>query len=230
MVHLPPDSRLLASLVKQEQAYSSQLYNLLNTSNSALSALVIYASSSPTEISNTLRNVANALSGVDDAFRNYGEAINNWVDQLRSINRKEEEVANIGRQRELLSVISRLSLFVFLFITHRVTRLIKVSQKSKASPQSLLHSASDSASNVSFKSFNSKVSASQMELQACESHLATQERELETFRLSALKHGLRLRCQALVQCAWVWGELGRRCLSFLDELTDVPSPNGAPRE
>ncbi|GJJ14169.1 hypothetical protein Clacol_008430 [Clathrus columnatus] len=210
MVHFPPDSRLLASLVKQEQAYSSQLYSLLNASSSSLSALVIYASSSPTEISHTLKNVANALSGADDAFRNYGEAINNWIDQLRSISRKEEEIANIGRQREML-----------------VTRLIKVSQKSKASPQSLLHSASDSTSNVSFKSFNSKVSAAQMELQACESHLAAQERELETFRLSALKQALRLRCQALVQCAWTWGELGRRCLSFIDGLNNIPLTNGA---
>lgn len=231
MVHLPPDSRLLASLVKQEQAYASQLYNLLNTSNASLSALVIYASSSPTEISNTLKNVANALSGADDALRDYGEAINNWIDRLRSISKKEEEVVNMGRQREILLVIFLFDCFSSIqFLICRVTRLIKASQKSKTTPQSLLHSASDSASTVSFKSFNSKVSAAQMELQACESHLANQERELEAYRLSSLKHGLQSHCQALVQCAWTWGELGRLCLSFLSDLSDAPSPNGTSGE
>ncbi|KAF8510117.1 hypothetical protein BU17DRAFT_12642, partial [Hysterangium stoloniferum] len=183
MVHLSPDSRLLASLVKQEQAYSSQLYTLLGASGASLSSLVIYASSSPPTISPTLKGVASALSGADDAFRNYGEALNDWVDRLRMINRKEEEVASIGHEREIL-----------------VTRLIKVTQKTKATPQSLLHMSPDSSSSVSFPSFNSKVTAVQMELQACESHLAEKERELENFRRQGIRQGLKLRCQALIQC------------------------------
>ncbi|KAF8509481.1 hypothetical protein JB92DRAFT_2946120 [Gautieria morchelliformis] len=200
MVHLSPDSRLLVSLIKQEQAYAAQLHNLLNASGSSLSALAVYASSSPRR----------ALSGADEALRNYGEALNDWIDQLRTIKSKEEEVANVGRDREIL-----------------VTRLLKVSQKVKSPPPSLLHAAPDSSSNVSFPTLNSKITVAQTELQACESHLAESERELERHRLLAIGQGLKLRCEALVQCGRVWGEMGRRALSMVDELSGaLPQGNG----
>lgn len=102
MVHLSPDSRLLVSLVKQEEAYSTQLYSLLNASATSLSALAVYASSSPPTISPVLTGVASALSGADEALRSYGEALNDWISQLGTIKSKEEEVANVGRDREIL--------------------------------------------------------------------------------------------------------------------------------
>ncbi|KAF8576735.1 hypothetical protein K439DRAFT_1418705 [Ramaria rubella] len=207
MVHLSPDSRLLVSLVKQDQAYSAQLHNLLTASGASLSALAVYASSSPPTVSHTLNGVASALSGADEALRDYGEAVNDWIDQLRSVKTKEEQVANIGRDREIL-----------------VTRLVKASQKSKSPPPSLLHSAPDTASNSSFPTFSSKVTTAQAELQACEAHLADQERELERVRIHAISHGLKLRCDALVRCGWVWGEMGRRALSMLGELNNTPPP------
>lgn len=102
MVHLSPDSRLLVSLVKQEQAYANQLYNLLNASRSSLSSLVIYASSSPPPIAATLKAIAAALSGADDAFSAYAEALADWIEQLRAVSEKEEELTTIGRDREIL--------------------------------------------------------------------------------------------------------------------------------
>ena len=104
MVHLAPDSRLLVSLVKQEQAYAAQLHTLLNSSGASLSSLSVYASSSPPTVSPVLNSVAGALSGADEALRTYGEALNDWIDRLGSIKRKEEEVANVGRDREILFV------------------------------------------------------------------------------------------------------------------------------
>ena len=106
-----------------------------------------------------------------------------------------------------------------------ITRLLKISQKSKSPPPSLLHATPDSSSSVSFPSFSSKITAAQTELQACESHLAENERELERHRIHAIRHGLKLRCEALVQCGWVWGEMGRRALSMLEGLVP-PSANG----
>lgn len=105
-----------------------------------------------------------------------------------------------------------------------VTRLLKVSQKAKSPPPSLLHAAPDSSSNISFPSFNSKITAAQAELQACESHLAENERDLEKHRIHAIRQGLKLRCEALVHCGWVWGEMGRRALSMLEDLNGIPIP------
>lgn len=108
-----------------------------------------------------------------------------------------------------------------------VTRLLKVSQKSKSPPPSLLHTPSDSSSNLSFATLNTKVTVAQSELQACELHLAEAERALEQHRIKAIKQGLKLRCEALVQCGWVWGDMGRRALSMLEELNGHPlSANG----
>ena len=105
-----------------------------------------------------------------------------------------------------------------------VTRLLKISQKSKSPPPSLHLVAPDSSSNISFPTFSSKISAAQTELQACESHLADNERELEKHRIHAIRQGLKLRCEALIQCGRVWGEMGRRALSMIEDLKSVPSP------
>lgn len=113
--------------------------------------------------------------------------------------------------------------FISLMRYLSVTRLLKLSQKSKSPPPSL-HVAPDSSSNVSFPTFGSKVSTAQTELQACESYLAERERQLERHRIHAIRHGLKLRCEALVQCGWMWGEMGRRALSMIENLKDVPLP------
>ncbi|KIJ40285.1 hypothetical protein M422DRAFT_173944 [Sphaerobolus stellatus SS14] len=102
MVHLSADSRLLASLIKQENSYATQLFTVLNASRSSLSALVIYASSSPPPISSTLKGVAASLSGADDALRAYADGIGDWVDSLKAVSEKEDEVAMIVRDREIL--------------------------------------------------------------------------------------------------------------------------------
>lgn len=46
--------------------------------------------------------MAAALSGADDALRAYADALGEWVDQLKAVSEKEEEVATIGRDREIL--------------------------------------------------------------------------------------------------------------------------------
>jgi hypothetical protein len=63
---------------------------------------------------------------------------------------------------------------------------------------------------------NSKLTAAQAELQACEAHLAQRERELDEKRISAVRVGLGARCQALVECGWAWGEMGREALRVLE--------------
>lgn len=67
-------------------------------------------------------------------------------------------------------------------------------------------------------STSSKLSAAQSELQACELHLASKERELANGRSAALREGLGARLKALVDCGWAWGELGKEGLRSLEGL------------
>lgn len=67
-------------------------------------------------------------------------------------------------------------------------------------------------------STSSKLSAAQSELQTCELQLAAKERELVSSRTAALREGLGGRLKALVDCGWVWGELGKEGLRSLDAL------------
>ena len=70
-----------------------------------------------------------------------------------------------------------------------------------------------------------KLSAAQSELQACEVHLAMKERELEDMRVKAVTLGLQARCKAMVECGWVWGEMGKEGLRALDNR-DMAAANG----
>lgn len=56
---------------------------------------------------------------------------------------------------------------------------------------------------------NKKLQTAQSELQACESHLALKERELDSKRLAAVHGGLNMRCQTLVECGHRWAEIGK---------------------
>ena len=107
--------------------------------------------------------------------------------------------------------------------------MIKVS-KSQRSSREVTFGSSSSTSSLSFTVkpevvVGSKLAAAQTELQACEAHLATKERELDVFRIAAIRSGLQLRCQAMVECGWAWGEMGKEGLRAL-ELFDGPMPNG----
>jgi hypothetical protein len=79
-------------------------------------------------------------------------------------------------------------------------------------------------SQVSLNSFtpagpsSSKLSAAQAELQACETHLAAKEKELDERRVSAVRRGLEARCRAMVECGWKWGEMGREGLRALEVI------------
>lgn len=43
--------------------------------------------------------------------------------------------------------------------------------------------------------------------------------ELAARRCSAVKEGLSVRCRAMVECGWVWGEMGREPLRVLDAMS-----------
>lgn len=106
-----------------------------------------------------------------------------------------------------------------------VTRLIKASKNQKPTRDSLL-ATSGSTSSLSFgKSevqLSSKLAAAQSELQACEAHLASKERQLDLMRTQAVRTGLQARCKALVECGWQWGEMGKEGLRALETL-EIPN-------
>ncbi|EKM51047.1 uncharacterized protein PHACADRAFT_262999 [Phanerochaete carnosa HHB-10118-sp] len=72
----------------------------------------------------------------------------------------------------------------------------------------------------------SKLATAQGELQACEAHLASKERELDTMRTVAVRAGLQARCKALVECGWQWGEMGKEGLRALESLEIPEGMNG----
>lgn len=73
-------------------------------------------------------------------------------------------------------------------------------------------------------STNAKLAQAQSELQACEAHLVAKERELDARRISVARDGLGARCRALIDCGWVWGEMGKQGLRALQALTTDGSP------
>jgi hypothetical protein len=78
-----------------------------------------------------------------------------------------------------------------------------------------------------FASFSSstKLAAAQSELQACGTHLAAKERELAIKRCTAIRDGLGARIRALMECGWVWSEVGKDALRVLEELEPEPGKN-----
>lgn len=121
-----------------------------------------------------------------------------------------------------------MSQFATLIVFLSVTRLIKASKNQKPTRDALL--ASSSSSTLSFVKpevpIGSKLAAAQSELQACEAHLATKERELDVMRTVAVRTGLQARCKALVECGWTWGEMGKEALRALETLEFPSGMNG----
>ncbi|KAG5635877.1 hypothetical protein H0H81_009814 [Sphagnurus paluster] len=225
MVHRPADSRLLANLLAQEKDYAKHLHAVLEPAHASLSAFSAYASASAPPFSHSILAVAQSIAAADEALARYAAAVDGCREHLKDIKTMEDEVANIVRDREIL-----------------VTRLIKASkakpnQSNRRDSLQLLqaqlgadHHSSSSLSLSSASVFSSpslattalpasaKLSAAQAELQACEAHLAAKEQELAAGRTNALREGLSLRCRALVECGWVWGEMGKEALRVLDKL------------
>ena len=118
-----------------------------------------------------------------------------------------------------------------------VTRVIKLSRSPKASRDarsSLILNPRGSSSFSSLPSTSStitgpagsKLAQAQVELQACERQLAEKERDLAVRRISTLREGLGGRCRALIDCGWIWGEMGKQGLRALQSLTtDTADPH-----
>lgn len=119
-----------------------------------------------------------------------------------------------------------------------VTRLIKVSKSQKPNRDSLLlaqnnrYSSSSLSLSASHDSLNTsaKLAAAQSELQACEAHLAAKERDLDIRRTAAIRDGLSLRCRAMVETGWVWGEMGKEALRALEMLDSNPKGDNTDSE
>ncbi|KAF5319482.1 hypothetical protein D9619_008759 [Psilocybe cf. subviscida] len=224
LAFLNHDSRLLTNLIQQEKEYSKQVNHLLDSSCATLAALAAYAASSPPPVSHVIMELTGTLGASDAALKRYALGVDEWRETMRTLKDAEEEVGNIMRDREIL-----------------VTRLIKASKSQKGgardslllSPQTFPSSSSLSLSTSgqndspspppsrplsSSYSTSSKLAAAQTELQACEAHLASKERELEQKRSAAIRDGLGIRMKAMMDCGWAWNELGKEALRTLDQL------------
>ncbi len=120
----------------------------------------------------------------------------------------------------------------------RVGKLVKASSKRSTrdtmglgssfateTPLGLPSHTSGTGSTTTLTSGTTKLSHAQAELQACELHLATKEKELEKTREEAIRKGLERRLKALVSCGWAWGERGKQALRAL-EVFGVEHANG----
>ncbi|OCH90387.1 hypothetical protein OBBRIDRAFT_825978 [Obba rivulosa] len=222
MVHRPTDSRLLSNLLTHEKEYSKALAALLSASTASLASFAAYAAASPPPVSTVIVAVAGAFAGADDALRQYAGAVDAWREQLTRLKEMEDEVGNVLRDREIL-----------------VTRLIKASKK-PPSGSLPLRTPSPSPSTSSLPSslshgklevpLGSKLSVAQAELQACETHLATKERELDGMRVSTVRTGLQARCSALASCGKAWEGVGAEGMQVLGEFNgsgQLPNGHGA---
>ncbi|KAJ3730427.1 hypothetical protein C8R42DRAFT_568171 [Lentinula raphanica] len=219
MVHRSADSRLLSNLISHEKEYIKQYHSLLDLSHASFNSLSAYAASSPPPASQVILAVASSLSNADNALRLYLAAVEEWTKSLQELKDLEDEVGNVMRDREIL-----------------VTRLLKAS-KSTPKPSTnrdstfIFTSPPESSSTLSLKSedpsttyastsffsalspgpisASKKLQAAQAELQACETHLAKKEVDLDSKRSLAIRDGLRVRFRALAQCGWRWSEIGK---------------------
>ncbi|KAH7886486.1 hypothetical protein F5I97DRAFT_1829119 [Phlebopus sp. FC_14] len=223
MVHRPPDSRLLTNLITHEKEYSKHLAALFPLSHTALASLSAYAatfpsprpySPSPKSPAQTLAAIVDVLASADDALQRYNQATDAWREQLVHLKDLEDEVGAVLRDREIL----------FCDAPHQGFQVTKPSRDARSSL--IIHVGTGSTSFTSLPSTNSttagsansKLAHAQAELQACEAHLAAKEQELELGRLSVARDGLGARCRALIDCGWVWGEMGKEGLRALQAL------------
>ena len=228
MVHRAPDSRLLTNLIHHEKEYTKHLAALFPLSHAALASLSAYAAASPAQSIATLVDI---LAGADDALQRYTHAVDAWREQLVALKNLEDDLAAVLRDRDILCV-SPLSLLALAHRLRSVTRLIKASKSTRdahrssrlvapltglasASLSSLPSTNSTIAGSTGPASTNARLAQAQAELQACEAHLVTKERELDARRISIARDGLGARCRALIDCGWVWGEMGKQGLKAL---------------
>src|ERR1700733_4067253 len=110
MVQQTPQSRLLNNLLKSTKEYTSSLASHLVSSHTSLSGLQAYASASSPSTAGAIFSVAEALQGADDALARYAQEVDHWRERLKEVKGAEEEVANILRDREILSFVHFASL------------------------------------------------------------------------------------------------------------------------
>ncbi|KXN91531.1 hypothetical protein AN958_00553 [Leucoagaricus sp. SymC.cos] len=221
MVHRPSDARLLSNLISHEKDYSKQLQSLLDSSHASLASFSTFAAATVLPISQAILAIAGDFSRADDALRRYKDAVDAWREQLKTLKDMETDVSTIMRDREIL-----------------VTRLLKASKNEKppkdkgnnaSKRTSILSNRAPSTSSLSLSLENSyapssslpisnKLAAARAELQACEAHLANKERELEGARITAIRDGLRIRCNALTECGRTWVEMGGQALQTAENL------------
>ncbi|KAF6756586.1 hypothetical protein DFP72DRAFT_272283 [Ephemerocybe angulata] len=238
MVHRPADARLLSSLVSHEKDYSKHLSALLASSQSSQASLAAYAAASPPITSRTILNVAAIFAAADDAHARYAQAVEEWRDMLRGLHALEEEVGNVIRDREIL--VTRL--IKAAKSSKPVERIPSTSNHSLRSPSlsSISLRDRDSSHSQSYFSYlvhqlpgtsssssshqqprslaptTTKLAAAQSELQACETHLAAKERELELRRVQVIRDGLALRSRAMVETGRSWVELGKEAVQAVE--------------
>ncbi|KAG6875237.1 hypothetical protein C0992_004644, partial [Termitomyces sp. T32_za158] len=190
-------------------------------------ALSAYAAACTPPLSNALLQVSAALGGADEALARYADVVEveECREHLARIKELKDDLGVVVRDREILCASA-------------LTRLIKASKNVKTSRRDSVHRSSASthslSSGMSSPSLthmhsihvpaSSKLGAAQAELQACEATLAQKERALHHGRIEALRAGLGLRCRVLMECEWVWVQVGKSALEtppHVGHQTDV---------
>ncbi|KAG8220344.1 hypothetical protein J3R82DRAFT_3438 [Butyriboletus roseoflavus] len=225
MVHRAPDSRLLTNLIAHEKEYTKHLASLFPLSHSALASLSAYAAASPFQPASPAQSIAtvvDVLASADDALQRYNQAVETWREQLASLKDLEDDLTAVLRDRDIL-VTRLIKASKSTRDTHRSSRLITpltgLGSVSLSSLPSTNSTTTGSGSGSGPASTNAKLAQAQAELQACEAHLVAKERELDARRVSIAREGLGARCRALIDCGWVWGEMGKQGLKALQALS-----------
>ena len=99
-MHRPPDSRLLTNLLREEREYTRQLTALVPQTS-----LASYAAASAPPTSHVILAVAGYLATAHDALRRYASAVDECTDHLKGLKDLEDEIGDILRDREILSVL-----------------------------------------------------------------------------------------------------------------------------
>ena len=70
-----------------------------------------------------------------------------------------------------------------------------------------------------------KASSGSVGAATCETHLAAKERESAIKWCTSICAALGARIRALMNCGWVWSEVGKEALRVLEELEPEPGEN-----
>jgi len=140
-----------------------------------------------------------------------------------------------SRPGNTVRIISISCSTVSISLSFSITRLLKASKNEKPpkdkniSHRNSIGQRTSSLSSLSLSLSPSlpashKLATAQAELQACESHLAKNEKELQVARTIALRDGLSIRCNALVECGMAWADAGKDALHAAESLLIVSGP------